>query len=113
MRLERIMTVITIICIFGLITYSLVGTSGNIELIKSKAPEDMEKRNWRILRYEGYSFDSWGDHGGGVWYHVANVDNPDVQYRVYVTMWNDELQYHYGGPEKYQIIHIHYNESPE
>lgn len=80
--------------------YSCVGTGGNIARIRQMAPSGMPERNWKILRYEGYQLDSWGRHGGVCWYHVANIDNPNIQYRVMVSLKGDELQYWYGQPEK-------------
>ena len=88
--------IIILLTLFG---YTIVGTCGRVEDIKRLAPAEMAKRNWKILRYEGFQYGSWGEHGGKVWYHVANIDNPQVQYRVYVTIWGDELQYHYHAPE--------------
>ena len=86
--------------------YSIVGTSGNVEKIKQLAPEEIKKREWKILRYEGFRYGSWGNHGGKVWYHVANTNNPNIQYRVYITMWGDELQYTYGQPEILQRVDV-------
>ena len=99
-----------IIAIFLIIisSYSLIGTSGNVNEIKLKAPSEIAKRNWKILRYEGFQYGSWGNHGGKVWYHVANVDNPSIQYRVYITMWNDELQYNYNQPEVLNRLDVKY-----
>ena len=68
----------------------------------------MAERNWKILRYEGYQYGSWYNHGGKVWYHVANIDNPNIQYRVYITIWDGELQYNYNGPEQLSRIDLNY-----
>lgn len=97
---------IAIIILTGLIIYSCIGTSGDVEKIKLRAPLEMTQRNWKILRYEGFQYGSWGNHGGKVWYHVQNIDNPSIQYRVYVTIWNDELQYKYGQPEQLHRLDI-------
>jgi hypothetical protein len=83
-----------------LIGYSIVGTGEKVNDIREKAPTEMSERNWRIIRYEGFEYGSWGNHGGKVWYHVENIDNKNIQYRVFVTTWNNELQWHYGQPEK-------------
>lgn len=93
-------TLITcIVVIATLVSYSLIGISGRVEEIKKRVPKEMEQRNWKILRYEGYEYGSWGHHGGKVWYHVANIDNTEIQYRVYVTLWENELMFYYGNPE--------------
>jgi hypothetical protein len=97
--------VITVL-VLSLIGYTLIGTSERVDEIRKLAPSGMEARNWKILRYEGYQYGSWSNHGGKVWYHVANVDNPNIQYRVYITMWDGELQYTYGQPEKLNRIDI-------
>jgi hypothetical protein len=96
------------ISIIGLIGYSVIGTDGKVDAIKTKAPSEIEKRGWKILRYEGFEYGSWGRHGGKVWYHVSDTLNPSIQYRVFITMWNDELQYHYGAPEVLQRIEVDY-----
>jgi hypothetical protein len=95
-----------ILLVVGLLAYSMVGTSGKVDEIKKKAPSEMAPRNWKILRYEGFEYGSWGNHGGKVWYHVANIDDPSIQYRVFITMWNGELQYHYGAPETLNRIDV-------
>lgn len=103
------MKTISTIALIILVSYSLIGTSGRVDEIKKKAPSEIAKRNWKILRYEGFEFGSWGNHGGKVWYHVANIDNPQIQYRVYITIWDNELQYHYGNPETLQRIEVNYS----
>lgn len=103
----RTLTIILIILsIVSFITYTIVGTSGNVDEIKRRAPLEMPYRNWQILRYEGYQYGSWGQHGGLVWYHVANIDNLNIQYRVAITLWNNELQYYYGKPEELNRIQL-------
>lgn len=99
-----------ILSIIGLATYTLVGTNGRVQTIKEMAPQQMDERNWKIIRYEGYQYGSWNNHGGKVWYHVANIDNPNIQYRVYVTLWDGELQWHYNEPEvlnRLELKHTH------
>ena len=103
------MKTISKIALIILVSYSLIGTSGRVDEIKKKAPSEIAKRNWKILRYEGFEFGSWGNPGGKVWYHVANIDNPQIQYRVYITIWDNELQYHYGNPETLQRIEVNYS----
>ena len=103
------MKTISKIALIILVSYSLIGTSGRVDEIKKKAPSEIAKRNWKILRYEGFEFGSWGNPRGKVWYHVANIDNPQIQYRVYITIWDNELQYHYGNPETLQRIEVNYS----
>ena len=79
--------------------YTFIGTSGHVDEIKSRVPLAFAQRNWKVLRYEGFKYGSWNKHGGSVWYHVANIDHPEIQYRVNVTLWNDELQFYYNAPE--------------
>lgn len=83
-----------------LIAYSIIGSGENVPLIKIEAPKHMAERNWKILRYEGYTWGSWMTHGGYCWYHVCNIDNPDIQYRVRVSSWRGELQFWYNEPER-------------
>ena len=90
----------------GTIGYTCIGTSGNVETIKILAPKEMPKRGWKILRYEGFQYGSWNTHGGTVWYHVCNINNPNIQYRVHISLWNGELQYYYGEPEDLSRIEI-------
>ena len=90
------------------LSYSIIGTGERVDQIKKLAPGQMAERNWKILRYEGYQFGSWCNHGGKVWYHVANIDNPNIQYRVYITIWGGELQYNYGEPEQLSRIDLNY-----
>lgn len=79
--------------------YTVIGTKGDVEKIKSLAPDQMKERNWDVLRYEGWQYGSWGNHGGKVWYHVKDKKVKNVYYRVYVTYWDGELHYTYGAPE--------------
>lgn len=106
--IEDNLIVILILISLGIGGYTLVGTSGNIEYIKKEAPLHMAEKNWKILRYEGYEYGSWCNSGGKVWYHVANIDNPSIQYRIYITLWRGELQYTYGAPEQLQRIEVNY-----
>lgn len=92
--------------VVSLLTYSCVGTCGNVTAIREKAPSEMPSRNWKILRYEGFQYGSWSQHGGKCWYHVANIDNPSIQYRVQVSMWGGELQYYYNAPEPLSRVEI-------
>jgi hypothetical protein len=87
-----------------LLFYSLIGTHENVEEIKQLAPTEMTERNWEIIRYEGWEYGSWNHHGGKVWYHVRNIDNHDIQYRVHVTLWGGELHWTYGAPEKLERV---------
>lgn len=83
----------------AVILYTVIGTAENVDAIKEKAPMAMESRGWEILRYEGFQYGAWTKHGGYAWYHVKNVDDSSIQYRVKVSMWRGELQYWYGKPE--------------
>lgn len=89
--------------------YTCVGTGTRVEQIKKMAPEGMKERNWEILRYEGYHYGAWSRHGGKVWYHVKNIDNGNIQYRVYITLWEGELHYHYGAPETLNRLEVSYD----
>lgn len=88
-----------IVIVLAILSYSMIGTSGKVATIKDRAPKEMLSRNWEILRYEGFEYGSWGHHGGKVWYHVKDITNPEIQYRVFITLWDNELQYTYGAPE--------------
>jgi len=105
--------IIITLLVISLIEYTIIGTSGNVDEIKRRAPLECPYRGWKILRYEGYQYDSWGRHGGVVWYHVANIDNPNIQYRVAIALWNDELQYYYGKPEQLSRVEIDIKNSPK
>jgi len=89
--------------------YSIIGTSSRVDYIKQIAPSEIQKRGWKIVRYEGFQYGSWSNHGGKVWYHVADTTNSSIQYRVYITMWNSELQYYYKQPEVLQRIEVDYS----
>lgn len=104
--MKNFLVTLLIIAVITLIGYSLIGTKGNISELKRRVPLEVEQRNWKILRYEGFQYGSWSCHGGSVWYHVCNIDNPNIQYRVSVTLWNDELQWYYGEPEILNRIEI-------
>lgn len=88
--------------------YGMIGTGTRVDEIKKLAPEKMKERGWKILRYEGYQWGSFSQHGGKCWYHVCNIDNPNIQYRVQVSIWNGELQYYYGQPEVLDRVQIDY-----
>lgn len=106
--MKYIVTLIAV-CMIALCTYGIIGTSSNVDQIKKLAPDVMSERGWEILRYEGYQFGSFGNHGGKVWYHVMNKNNPKIQYRVYVVLWGGELHFTYGEPEKLNRIDVTYN----
>lgn len=90
--------------------YSIVGTGFNIDYIKQEAPKHMQERNWKILRYEGNQWGSWKTNGGKCCYHVCNIDNPSIQYRVEISSWRGELQYWYGAPENLSRLNINVNQ---
>lgn len=97
-----IVFVITILC------YTLIGTSENISELKRRVPLEIKQRNWKILRYEGFEYDSWNRHGGKVWYHVCDINDSSIQYRINVSIWDGELQYYYGQPEVLNRIEVKY-----
>lgn len=86
--------------VVSILIYTFIGTSYNVDEIKKRAPEEIKNRGWEIMRYEGYQYSSWGRDGGKVWYHVRNTDNKNIQYRISISLWNNELQFYYGEPEK-------------
>lgn len=86
--------------------YTIFGTQGDIEYIKAEAPKQMQERGWEIVRYEGWQRGSWAKHGGKVWYHVKNVNNDNIQYRVHVAEWGGELHYYYNKPEVLSRIDV-------
>jgi len=103
-KMVKVFAGLVIVFLLGLFSYAVIGTSGNVEKIKELAPLKMEERNWEIIRYEGWQHGSFSNHGGKVWYHVKNIDNNDIQYRVFITLWGGELHYMYGSPEKISIV---------
>jgi hypothetical protein len=104
--MRTFLNVLWITAIVVILGYTLIGTSGNVNEIKRRVPEEISQRNWKILRYEGFQYGSWGGHGGKVWYHVCNIDNPNIQYRVNISLWNNELQWYYDSPEILQRIEL-------
>lgn len=102
--MNKVFNVLTVVFLIGLFSYAIIGTSGNVEEIKKLAPLKMKERNWEIVRYEGWQYGSFMNHGGKVWYHVKNMDNNDIQYRVFITLWADELHYTYGSPEVVSVV---------
>jgi len=56
-----------------------------------------------------YEFGSFSKHGGYAWYHVANKENHDIQYRVHVSLWAGELQYYYQKPETLNRLKVNYD----
>lgn len=94
------------ICLLVLLGYGFVGTCGDVEKIKQMAPPAIEERGWEILRYEGWQYGSFSNHGGRVWYHVRNKDDHSIQYRVNITYWGGELHFHYGKPETLSRVNV-------
>ena len=90
----------------GTVLYDAIGVSTRVEEIKERAPSAMELRGWEILRYEGYELGSFNKHGGKVWYHVRNINDHSIQYRVQVTLWGGELHYYYNGPESVSRLNV-------
>lgn len=89
-----------------LVLYGMIGMGTRVDEIKERAPQAMSERGWEIMRYEGWQYGSFMSHGGKVWYHVRNAGNHTIQYRVYVTLWADELHFIYGEPERLQRIDV-------
>lgn len=104
--MKNFLTGLLIAFLVGLLAYTIVGTSGNVQEIKQRVPQEISSRGWEIMRYEGYQFGSWAQHGGVCWYHVRNVDNHNIQYRVQVALWGGELQYYYGKPEELSRVDV-------
>lgn len=101
----RVITSIVLL-IIAFFYYAIVGTHGNIEAIRATAPSEIPDRGWEIMRDEGYQYGSFGKHGGRVWYHVRNIDDHSIQYRVQVTMWDGKLEYWYKDPEKLSRFNV-------
>jgi hypothetical protein len=105
--MKNVIKIFSIAGVCVLLAYSIVGWPFNkVEEIKREAPVDMSERGWKILRYEGFQWGAFSTHNGKVWYHVAATNNPNVQYRVVVTKWGNELQYYYGAPETLTRIEL-------
>ena len=98
-----------IISIIAAGLYGLVGTSGNVEEIKERAPEQLAENGFEVIRYGGFQYGSFANHGGKVWYHIREKSDHSVRYRAFVTMWAGELQYYYNDPEKLHRIDIQHN----
>ena len=97
---------LTVVIILLLLTYTFVGTGTRVDDIKQEAPSAINERNWEILRYEGYQYGAWSNHGGKVWYHVKDTEHRNTYYRVYITKWGGELHFTYGEPEKMNRINL-------
>lgn len=89
-----------------LITYSIVGTEERVSKLKILAPKELEARNFNILRYEGYERGSWCYHGGKVWYHVEEKTNPNIRYRIFCTLWNNEVHLYYAYTENINNLQV-------
>lgn len=94
-----------------IIVYSIVGTGYKVDEIKRRAPAELAHRGFTILHGESYEYGAWGNDGGKVWYHVAETAHPEMRYRMYVTMWNGELQLAYGYAEGMQHIDIRHTDT--
>lgn len=90
----------------GLTSYGLIGTSYSVDEIKQRSPQEIAARNWEIVRYEGYQFGSFRNDGGKVWYHVKDLGHSNTYYRVFVTLWGNELHFNYGQPEILNRLNI-------
>jgi len=98
-------TLVVIICLFF---YGIIGVGTRVDIIKKMAPEEISNRNWEIMRYEGYQLGSFKNHGGKVWYHVCNIDDRNIQYRVFATLWGGEIHFTYGAPETLRRLSVNY-----
>lgn len=94
------------VALVTLMAYSIFGTSYKVDEIKKLAPADIQQRGWEIARYEGYQFGAFACDGGKVWYHVRDKTVKNTYYRVAICMWDGELQYYYGEPEKLNRIDV-------
>ena len=93
--MEIFLKVVFGFAVICLLSYTVIGTDGNVDSIRHKAPSELEKRHLKILLYDGFEYGSWCNNGGKVFYHVANTETPSIQFRVAVTMWRDKLQFSY------------------
>lgn len=111
--MRKLIIIILIVCLVSPVIvfpmYCMIGTNGNIPEILARAPGEMPNRGWEILRYEGYEYDNFGRHGGVAWYHVRNIDNHSIQYRVRVSLWDGQLEYTYGEPERLSRFNLVHN----
>jgi len=108
-NISRLILSLLAVMFLWFVYYSIVGTNGNIKEITKRAPIEMPERGWEIMRYEGYQYGNFGKHGGRAWYHVRNIDNHSIQYRIQVTLWGGKLEYWYGKPETLNRLNIIHN----
>lgn len=104
--MENLVKALGVLAICLILSYTFIGTDSNVKEIRKRVPEEITSRNWEILRYEGFEYGSWNKHGGYVWYHVRNTNNHNIQYRVNVSLWDSELQWYYGEPEKLNRLEL-------
>ncbi|WQZ00152.1 hypothetical protein vBValCWD615_9 [Vibrio phage vB_ValC_WD615] len=104
--LSRVFYGIKSVLLVALLAYSIFGTSYKVDDIKKLAPAEIQQRGWEIQRYEGYQFGAFACDGGKVWYHVRDVNVENTYYRVAICMWDGELQYYYGEPERLNSIDV-------
>ena len=107
--MKKTIWTIVVLAFVSLILYGSIGTGTRVDTIKKRVPLEVAQRNWKILRYEGYQWGSFDHHGGSVYYHVCNIDNPNIQYRINVSLWNDELQWYYDAPENLSRFNVNIN----
>lgn len=96
----------TLSIVILLITYTIVGTGSRVPEIERRAPAELEKMGFRILRCDGYQWNSWSKHGGVVWYHVAEKENPAIRYRIQCVLWAGKLQLYYGNAERVENLQL-------
>jgi len=92
--------------VLAIFIYTFIGTGERVDSIKEIAHEAIEERNWEVIRYEGYQYGSWNYHGGKVWYYVKDNKIKNTYYRAFITMWGDELHFHYSDPETLNRVNI-------
>lgn len=107
MKVMKVIAVsLVVLFVLGTCSYGMIGTSSRVDTIKEMVPDSMAERGWEIMRYEGYTLGSFDKHGGKVYYHVRNIDDHSIQYRVQVTLWDGELHFYYDEPEKLDRINV-------
>lgn len=105
----KLSAILAPLILFGaLLTYTVFGVETRIPEIERRAPSELSIDGFVVLRYEGYQRGSWMNHGGKAWYHVAESTNPNVRYRVCVTLWGGQLQLCYGHSEAISDVEVRY-----
>lgn len=103
---EPLISLGEVLSIVLLLAYTIFGTEGRVADIKRGAEQRIQAAGFNVLRYEGYQRGSWCNHGGKAWYQVQESTNPNIRYRVYVTLWNGELMLTYGPAENVSNLQV-------